>query len=132
MATTVSRENAARFLRSVEPDEMLNGIKMIPMAGNTLMTMGSLEAAEAFLRPVSPEEAAGMRMNIRIFYVKPEVLSSWVRDTIGDVELASGLDEIIATGHAYGVLVPDMKRLIADRIAECRAVLEDQLQESHR
>jgi hypothetical protein len=125
-SATVSRDDAVRFTRVLEPDEQLNGVKMVPMAGNALMTIGSLAEAEAFLKPISPEEAAAMTTSMRIYYVDPGVLSSWVRDTIGDAELAARLDEVIATGRAYGLLVPDMKRLIAERLAECRAVLDQQ------
>lgn len=113
-------------MRLVERREQLNGVKMVPMAGNTLIPIGSLAEAEAFLKPVSAEEAAGMSMNMRIHYVDPGVLASWVRDTIGDAELAAGIDEIAATGRAYGLLVPEMKQLMADRIAEYKAVLEGQ------
>lgn len=124
-STTISREDAVRFMRVLEPDEQLNVVRMVPMAGNTLMTVNSLAALEAFLKPISAEEAAGMSMQMRIHYVDPGVLAAWVRDTIGDEELAAGLDEIVGTGEAFGLLVPRMKQLIADRIAEYRTVLHE-------
>lgn len=113
-------------MRVLAPDEQLNVVRMVPMAGNTLMTVSSLAGLEAFLKPISAEEAAGMSTEMRIHYVDPGVLASWVRDTIGDAELAAGLDGIIATGEAYGLLVPPMKQLIADRIAEYHSVLDEQ------
>lgn len=119
-------EDATRFMRVLAPDEQLNVVRMVPMAGNTLMTVSSLAGLEAFLKPISAEEAAGMSTEMRIHYVDPGVLASWVRDTIGDAELAAGLDGIIATGEAYGLLVPPMKQLIADRIAEYHSVLDEQ------
>ena len=131
-SATIRREDAARFMRTLEPHEQLNGVKMVPMAGNTLIEITSLPAAEAFLKPVSAEEAAGMSVNIRIHYVDPGVLASWVRDTIGDAELAAGLDDIAATGRAFGLLVPEMKQLIVERIAEYRTVLDGQEQESEQ
>jgi hypothetical protein len=112
-------------MRILEPDEQLNGIKMVPRAGNTLIPLGSLMAAEAFLKPTSTKEAAEMSQHIRIHYVDPGVLAPWVRDTIGDAELAAGLDAIIATGRAYGALVPEMKQLIANRITEYRTLLAE-------
>lgn len=117
-------------MRVLGPDEQLNVVRMVPMAGNTLITVSSLVGLEAFLKPISPEEAAGMSTAMRIHYVDPGVLASWVRDTIGDAELAAGLDAIVATGEAYGLLVPQMKQLIANRIAEYRAVLDEQKQDS--
>ena len=123
-------EDATRFMRVLAPDEQLNVVRMVPMAGNTLMTVSSLAGLEAFLKPISAEEAAGMSTEMRIHYVDPGVLAVWVRDTIGDAELAAGLDGIIATGEAYGLLVPLMKQLIADRIAEYHSVLDEQEQDS--
>jgi hypothetical protein len=131
-SATLTREDAVHFMRVLEPDEHLNVVKMVPMAGNTLMTVANLAGLESFLKPISAEEAAGMSTSMRIHYVDPGVLASWVRDTIGDAELAAGLDDIIATGEAYGLLVPEMKRLIAERIAECRAVLDEDGQESEQ
>lgn len=131
-STTLTRKDATRFMRVLKADEQLNVVKMVPMAGNTLMTVASLAVLESFLKPISAEEAAGMSTSMRIHYVDPGVLASWVRDTIGDAELAAGLDEIIATDEAYGILVPAMKQLIADRIAEYRTVLEEGEQESEQ
>ena len=125
-----TREEAVRFMRTLELAEHLNVVKMVPMAGNTLMTVASLAGLEGFLKPISAEEAAGMSTSMRIHYVDPGVLASWVRDTIGDAELAAGLDDIIATGEAYGLLVPEMKQLIADRITEYRTMLDEDGQES--
>lgn len=124
-SATIRREDAARFIRVLEPNEQLNVVRMVPMAGNTLMAVSSLAGLEAFLKPISAEEAAGMSTEMRIHYVDPGVLASWVRDTIGDAELAADLDEIIGTGEAFGLLVPRMKQLIADRIAEYRTVLDE-------
>ncbi|MGB4441225.1 MAG: hypothetical protein WBJ62_03260 [Coriobacteriia bacterium] len=131
-SATLTREDAVHFMRVLEPNEHLNVVKMVPMAGNTLMTVASLAGLESFLRPISAGEAAGMSTGMRIHYVDPGVLASWVRDTIGDAELAAGLDDIIASGEAYGILVPEMKQLIAERIAECRAVLDEDGQESEQ
>jgi len=126
VSSTIGREDAARFARVVEPDEQLTVVKMAPMAGNSLMFISSLAGAEAWLKPISAEEAAGPTASMRIHYVDPGALASWVRDTIGDAELAAALDDVIGTGNAFGLLVPEMKKLIADRIAECRAVLGEE------
>jgi len=126
VAATITREDAAHYMRVLEPNEQISGVKMVPMAGNTIIPINSLAQMEAFLKPVSSEEVAGMSMNMRIHYVDPGVLASWLRDTIGDAALAAGIDEIAATGRAFGLLVPEMKQLIADRIAEYRTVLEEQ------
>ena len=123
--TTVSKEDAVRFMRVVEPDEQLGVIEMAPMAGNSHKLANSLAGVEAFLKPISSEEAAAPIASMRIHYVDPGALASWVRNTIGDAELATILEEVIATGNAFGLLVPEMKRLIADRIAQYRAVLDE-------
>jgi hypothetical protein len=132
VSATIRREDVARFVRVLEPHEQLQGVRMAPMAGNALMEIGSLQAAEAFLKPISAEEAGEMSTSMRIHYVDPGVLSTWVRDVIGDAELADGLDEVIATGRVFGLLVPDMKRLIAERLVEYRAALDDQEQQSEQ
>ncbi len=114
-------------MRDLEQDEHLRAMRMVPMAGNTAIPIGSLAGAEAFLKPISAEEVAALSTNMRIHYVAAAALASWVRDTIGDTELAARLDGVVATGRAYGLLVPEMKALIADRIAECRSVLQEEV-----
>lgn len=93
------------------------------MSGNTLVSLGSLADVEAFLVVLSPEEVTSLSASQRIHYVEPRSIISWVRSTIGDVELASALEKVVATGRVYGQLVPEIKPLIADRLVQYREIV---------
>ena len=122
-SATISREDAVRFSRVVGLQETLPAISMLPMAGNFEVDLSSLEEVEGFLVVVTPEEAAKLSQHDRLHWIAPPVLASWVRDVIGDMQLAAALDEVADTDRPYGLLVPDMKRLISERLAEYRAAL---------
>ena len=123
IAEAIAQEDALRFTRVVETNERLSGGVMKPMAGSTRVQFERLAQVEAFLRPTTAEELTALGTNAEIHYVDLRVLASWVRDTIGDVELAARLEAVVDTEQPYGLLVPDIKRAIAERLAEYEAAL---------
>ena len=123
IAETIAPEDVLHFTRVVHTNERLPGGVMKPMAGSTRVRFERLAQVEAFLRPTTAEELTALGTNAEIHYLDPRLLVSWVRDTIGDAELAARLEGIVDTGQPYGLLVPDIKRAIAERLAEYEAVL---------
>lgn len=121
----VSREDARRITRVVELQEKLPGAHLTAMAGNMLVEMGSLAEVEVFLTPINAEEVAAAGVHGEIHHLDPRMLAAWVRDTIGDAELADRLGEIADSPEAYGLLVPGMKALLVERLAQCQTVLSD-------
>ncbi len=99
---------------------------MKPMAGNFDVWLGSLTDVESFLVVTSPEEVAALSVSTMIHYIDPRVLASWVRDIMGDIELATALEAVMDSGRPYGLLVPELKQLIAERLSQCEAVLTGQ------
>ena len=123
VATALSAEDALRFTRSVESERVMIGVRMLPMAGNTLVELGCLAEVRDFLVIVTPEEAAQLSMRQRINYLDFRVLASWVREVIGDADLADALEEVIATDTVFGRLAPDIRRVLDGRLEEYREAL---------
>jgi len=119
----IGRGEALRITRVVEPDEAMTGGLMRPMAGSSLVELHSLADVEGFLRPTTAEELVELGVRAEIHHIDPRILANWVRETIGDVELAASLDAVVDSERAFGLLVPDIKALIAERLAQCEAVL---------
>lgn len=116
--SAINQDEAVRYSRLVGPDETLFALRMAPMSGNTPVDIPSVEALQAFLVVVTPEEAARLDMSLRINYTDPKAAASWVREIIGDADLADALDEVVASGKAFGLLVPDIKRVLAERLEQ--------------
>lgn len=112
---------APQITRTVDVEEALYAAEMQPMAGNKPVWLRSLAEVESFLFALSTEEVRSFSTRQQIHYVEPARLVAWVRDVIGDSELAASLQDVIDTGRPFGQLVPDIKRLIAERLGECDA-----------
>jgi len=119
--TRVGREDALRITRVVELRDQLVGAVLAAMEGATPMGFASLAEVEAFLVSTTGEEVAARGTQGKIHHVDPRMLVSWVRDTIGDAELAASLDVVVDSERPYFFLVPEMKQLIAERLAQCEA-----------
>lgn len=126
MESVLTPEDATRFARTVGPDDALPAVFITPKSGNQPLQVSSLEQVESFLVGGAGVGDAVPSMHSRIHWIAPRVLASWVREIIGDSELATALDQVVASERPYGVISPEMKQLIAERIAEYRAVLDEQ------
>ncbi|PKQ30409.1 MAG: hypothetical protein CVT60_00070 [Actinobacteria bacterium HGW-Actinobacteria-10] len=125
--TTPTREEALKYLRTVELTERLQGGILTPMAGTRPLKICGLRELSEFL--VVQEDVAALLVQAplsKVHYVDPGTAARWVRDAIGDAELADALDQVIASRRPFGFLVPEMKALIEHRIAECDALLEEE------
>jgi hypothetical protein len=121
--TAVGRDGALRITRTVESEEQLTAGRLSPASGRHLVGLGSLAEVEAFLVPMTAEDIIESGMRGSINHVEPRSLALWVRETIGDPELADSLDALVDSGRVFGLLVPEMKGLLAERLAQCHAVL---------
>ncbi len=125
MAGELTREEAITFSRTVGYKEALQGGKLAAMAGSQVVELHSVAEVEDFLQVRTGEELAELGQRARIHHLEPKMLAAWVREVIGDVELADSLEAVADTGKAYGYLVPDLKQLLADRLAQYEEALAD-------
>lgn len=121
--SAIDLENAQKLTRHLEPEEALEAGILTPMAGTRPVRLFSLEEAERFLVIHSGNQVDANSKWVTINYVEPANLSRWIADKLGDAELASAIDVIAATRKAYGFLVPDIKKLLAERLAQCEELL---------
>jgi len=120
---TPTQADAERFLRQVVEEEGLGGAVMKPRSvkGGTLLRR--LADVANFLRSydASSLSSSGYRMDIH--YVDLELLTSWVRDVIGDTDLAQGLEPLVTDGRAFGPLSSEVKMMLIERVQQCIEVL---------
>jgi hypothetical protein len=120
----IDAEQAANALRHVDSADALEAGILNPMAGGRPVRLFSLEEAERFLVLQDVQVLVGGGAGASVHYVDATHLSAWAADVIGDRELSDGLNEIISSGKAYGLLVPEMKALIGARIEQYKQVLD--------
>lgn len=123
-------EDARRFVRTLDRAESLQAGIMSPTAGSRPVKLCSLREAETFLSPVPDPRTAGYNMKNKVNYVEPRTLAVWVRNVVGDEELAGRMDEVVAGELPYAAIVLEMKRLIADRTAQYATAMEEAKEES--
>ena len=121
----VTREEATRYARAVDEDVRMPGGLLEPMSGSVRIELGGLAEVEAFLIATTAEELAELGTRAKIHHLDFPTLVTWVRDTVGDRELADRLDEVVATGRPFGMLVPEAKQLLADRLSQYEAALAE-------
>jgi hypothetical protein len=101
------------------------------MAGTRPVRLASLREVEEFL--VVHEDPTALLHQAplaQVHYVDPATLVRWVRDEVGDAELADALDAAIDLRRPFGFLVPGIKALLVERIEQCQALLEPQAVEA--
>src|SRR5665648_704177 len=116
-------EGAERFMRHLEPTEALEAGILTPMAGTRPVRLFSLEEAERFLVVHNGSAVTSGSRWATVNYVDPAHLERWIAEKLGDTELASAVSEVVATRKAYGFLVPEIKELLAERLAQCEELL---------
>jgi hypothetical protein len=95
------------------------------MAGSRPVKLSSLRELANFL--VVQEDISALLVQAplsKVHYVDPGTIVGWVRDSVGDIVLAAALEQVVATRRPFGFLVPEMKTLIEERIAQCDGILE--------
>jgi len=121
--SAIDIETAQRLMRHLGSEEALEAGILTPMAGTRAVRLFSFEEAESFLVIHSGNQVDSNSKWATINYIEPANLSRWIADKFGDAELVSAIDEIIATRKAYGFLVPGIKKLLAERLAQCKELL---------
>jgi len=114
---------AKRLMRHLDASEAVEAGILTPMAGTRPVRLFSLKEAEEFLVVYDKDTIDSDGQWATVNYIDPANLARWVEAAFGDTELASRLQEIVATRKAFGFLVPDMKALLAERIAQCEEIL---------
>lgn len=108
-------DDSTRFSRLIEKRSALPAGIMSPSAGVRPVKLCSLREVGAFLVPFVDEQND---RQMKINYVNTGALVAWVGDVVGDVELASQIGGVVAGGQPYGLQVPEIKRLVAERVAQ--------------
>lgn len=98
---------------------------MSPTAGSRPVKLCSLQDVEEFLSPLPDPRSAATDMKRKVNYVEPRTLVTWVRDVVGDAELADRMGEVLNGEPSYAAVVPAMKRLLSDRIAQYGLVSQE-------
>jgi len=119
LITAIDAESAARILRHVDPTEALEAGILTPMAGTRAIRIFGLEEIERFLVLHDGKTVAMGGAWATVNYVDPDQLATWIGDVLGDAELSASVRAIAASRKPYGFLVPELKRVIAERVEEC-------------
>ena len=115
-----SRELATKLLSEVSFEKRLIGIIMHPMIGDTEHELYSLQEVADFLR-LRVEKVTDKHAYIN--YVDLDALERWIREVLGDKELADAIREEIKRGKSYKERMESIKELIKQRLKQCKAVL---------
>lgn len=116
-------KSAERITRHFEPEEALEAGILTPMAGTRPVRLFSLKEAERFLVVPDGSVVTPGSTWATVNYVDPANLARWIAEKLGDTELAEAVNEVVSTRKAYGFLVPEIKALLAERLALCDALL---------
>ena len=114
---------AADVMRHVASTQALEAGILTPMAGTRPIRLFSLDEAERFLIIHDGAAVAEGGAWATVNYVDPVRLAAWIGEVLGDVELSSALHELASSRKPFGFLVPEMKSMIAARVAQCNDVL---------
>ena len=119
--STPSREDAALLMRDVVIFEALEAAELLSTARPARRLRSLLEVAE-FLVPFEPQD--GTDSDVGVNFIDPDLLVKWTRETIGDLELADHIQELIARRKAYTFLVEPLQALVIGRVAQYWEILK--------
>lgn len=119
--STPTRRQAQHWVREVGLLDTLRAAEFTPTAGPSPRRLSCLAHVAAFLVPIDDIDPTMIKATIN--YVAPQALAAWTREAIGDAELAAAMEEVIASGKAYGFLVPPLRELVVERLAQCTELL---------
>lgn len=116
-------ERVAHALRELSYEERLVGHKMTPSAGNSACEMYSLAQAVVFLlgnRWDAPLLSPGFKGTIN--WIDIELLVNWLRDVVGDPELADAIESQAMPLDSYRLQMERLGELFAQRMRQYREV----------
>jgi hypothetical protein len=110
--TQPSAEQTGRLRRTVSQPERLTGLKMSVMGGSNPVALYSLPSVASFLKIGTYEEAIRPNNQETIGYIDLGALETWVREVLGDEELADAIKAEVALGEPYGKVAPRVRELL--------------------
>jgi hypothetical protein len=113
--TEPSPELAERLRREVSQNERLTGLQMSVMGGSNPVALYSLAQVASFLKIGTYEQAIRPNNQETIGYIDLGALEKWVREVLGDVELADAIAEETAAGEAFGIVAPRVREILMMR-----------------
>lgn len=116
-------EQVAHALRELSYEERLVGHKMTPSAGNSACEMYSLPQAVVFLlgnRWDAPLLSPGFKGTIN--WIDIELLVKWLRDVVGDPDLADAIESQALPLDSYRLQMERLGELFAHRMRQYREV----------
>ncbi len=117
-----SEEQAEKFLSEVGYGDKIAGVRMHAMAGNTKEPLGSLREVNNFLKAkASSKLIKGETSSVN--YIDPDALSNWIKEVLGDSELAEKIEKNIDKEDDYRKQAKTIKKLIEKRIKQSRDIL---------
>lgn len=120
-----SVDEARRILRELDWGEHLIGIDMNPAAGNRDVYLYSLKEAAKFLQ----FGAAGMGLSTggkgSISWFEVDRFVVWIRDVIGDPELADAIARDTASETSYHGKVQKLGHLIDARLVQLNELVDE-------
>lgn len=120
--TNPTPELRERLLTELGPDKRLVGMKMSAMGGSNPVALHSFTAAAGFVQVPPYEQAIRPNSQVTVGYVDLRALSRWLREVFGDDELATIVDETLASGEPYGLVAPKVQEYLAARALQIRGV----------
>lgn len=110
--TEPSAELTERLRRTVSQPERLTGLKMSVMGGSNPVPLYTLPSVASFLKIGTYEEAIRPNNQETIGYIDLGALEIWVREVLGDEELANAIKAEVALGEPYGIVAPRVRELL--------------------
>lgn len=125
-----TEEQAASFTRELGFEERFAGY-IFKASGQLVVPVYSLEHAILFLGQNNTDQtmAPGEQFpghDVQVAYMLPKALVGWVREAIGDVELADAIAAAVAKVPeevGYPPQVRVMRELMTERFLQCMSVL---------
>jgi hypothetical protein len=120
--TPPSHEDAEKWMREVGMFHKLEVAEIAPDGERRPRWLSSLMDVVEFLLPTDEGEKGAARPAVN--YVDPDALATWIRESIGDPELADRMQEVIASGTGYVLLSGELGRLALTRALQCWELLK--------
>jgi hypothetical protein len=115
-------ELATRLVQEVGFEERLHGVRMSLRAGSKVTAIYSLAEAVSFLAIGDSGEPASAQSITVVGYLHLDRLTTWVKDVLGDHELAAAIAERVARCDSYLSTARDIRRLLQERLDQCRSL----------
>lgn len=115
---------ALKLLREVEYQNHIRGTRYHAMAGAGTVLMTHLHEVNDFLSIDSPESLKLTGGGGAINYIDLNKLKDWIAQVFDDQELSNAIGEEIERGSCYADRVGPTKQLIAERLHQCRSLLQ--------